>query len=296
MKTKYDLIVVGGGFAGAAAAIEAARHGTDVLLIEKYNCLGGAAAFALVSPFMRYWTTMPQTKERKYLTGNLFLEMCDRALELTCEQNGEFSCADSTLNRINEMFLHTLRCNMHSGVLSDCPHRERLPYTGDGGVVMKSVCYNLSALDFYYKWFRDLLDAQHDNGLIPNTATHLGGGGGYAWGNALCVVTKELYALTGDLTVATEGYEAIKKWLNYYESKRDADYIIRSNSHNWLLGDWLAPEVVTSNVYYISTVCYLQAVKTALFLAEILEPAACRKWKDLQSSIADGINRVFFDR
>ena len=69
MKTKYDLIVVGGGFAGAAAAIEAARHGTDVLLIEKYNCLGGAAAFALVSPFMSYWTTMPETKERKYLTG-----------------------------------------------------------------------------------------------------------------------------------------------------------------------------------------------------------------------------------
>ena len=45
MKTKYDLIVVGGGFAGTCAAIEAARHGVDVLLIEKYNCLGGAAAF-----------------------------------------------------------------------------------------------------------------------------------------------------------------------------------------------------------------------------------------------------------
>ena len=91
MKTKYDLIVVGGGFAGAAAAIEAARHGTDVLLIEKYNCLGGAAAFALVSPFMSYWTTMPETKERKYLTGNLFLEMVERCLAITYEsQDTEF--------------------------------------------------------------------------------------------------------------------------------------------------------------------------------------------------------------
>ena len=211
------------------------------------------------------------------------------------EQNGAFSCSDSTLNRVNEMFLQTLRCNMHSGVLSDCPHRERLPYTGDGGVVMRSVYYNLSALDFYYKWFQDILDAQYDDGMIPNTATHLGGGGGYAWGNALCIVTKQLYAFTGDMTVARRGYAAIQKWLGYYESKRDGDYIIRSNSHSWLLGDWLAPEVVTSNVYYISTVCYLQAVKTALFLAKILNPEDCPKWEALKSAITDGINRVFFD-
>ncbi len=211
-------------------------------------------------------------------------------------QNGAFSCSDSTLNRINHMFLQTLRCNMHSGILSDCPHRERLPYTGDGGVVMKSVYYNLSALDFYYKWFRDILDSQYENGMIPNTAANLGGGGGYAWGNALCIVTKQLYALTGDMTIAHRGYEAVQKWLGYYESKRDADFIIRSNSHTWLLGDWLAPEVVTSNVYYISTVCYLQAAKTALFLAEILEPADCEKWQRLIVSITDGINRVFFDK
>ena len=40
----YDVIVVGGGFSGAAAAIAAAREGVTVLLNEKANCLGGAAA------------------------------------------------------------------------------------------------------------------------------------------------------------------------------------------------------------------------------------------------------------
>ena len=220
-------------------------------------------------------------------------ELCSLFICMDISQNGHFRCSNQLLNRINSTFLQTLRCNMHSGILSDCPHRERLPYTGDGALVMKAVCYNLSALDFYYKWFRDILDSQLENGLIPNTAIHLGGGGGYAWGNAICTVTKELYALTGDLQVASRGYEAIKKWLGYYESKRDQDYIIRSNSHNWLLGDWLAPEVVTSNVYYISTVCYLQAVKTARFLAEILGEHT--QWKDLEKSIIEGINRVFFD-
>ena len=72
MKTKYDLIVVGGGFAGAAAAIEAAGKGLEVLLIDKYNCLGGAAANCLVMPFMPYSTTDPETGAQKILTGNIF--------------------------------------------------------------------------------------------------------------------------------------------------------------------------------------------------------------------------------
>lgn len=222
-------------------------------------------------------------------------ELCSFFIHMDVKQSGSFACADPVLERINEMFLQTLRCNMHSGVLSDCPHRERLPYTGDGGLIMKSVCYGLDGLSFYYKWFRDLLDAQCENGLIPNTAPHLGGGGGYAWGNAICTVTKQLYTLTGDRKIAREGYGAVKKWLGYYESKRDADYIIRSNSHCWLLGDWLAPEVVSSNVYYISTVCYLQAVKTACFLARIIAPADCPEWEALEKHIKSGIHRVFFD-
>ena len=40
---KYDVIVVGGGFAGTAAAVSAAREGTKVLLLEKSGFLGGAA-------------------------------------------------------------------------------------------------------------------------------------------------------------------------------------------------------------------------------------------------------------
>ena len=36
-----DVLVVGGGPAGTAAAIAAARVGADVLLVERYNHLGG---------------------------------------------------------------------------------------------------------------------------------------------------------------------------------------------------------------------------------------------------------------
>ena len=49
---KYDVVVVGGGFAGVSAAIAAAREGSSVLLVEKGNALGGMAVNALVIPFM----------------------------------------------------------------------------------------------------------------------------------------------------------------------------------------------------------------------------------------------------
>ena len=37
----YDVIVAGGGTAGFAAAISAARRGSSVLVVERMNCLGG---------------------------------------------------------------------------------------------------------------------------------------------------------------------------------------------------------------------------------------------------------------
>ena len=52
MMKKYDLAVIGGGFAGVAAALAAARAGAKVLIVEKSNCLGGAAVNCLVNPFM----------------------------------------------------------------------------------------------------------------------------------------------------------------------------------------------------------------------------------------------------
>ena len=53
MKT-YDLIVVGGGISGVAAAVSAAREGLSVLLLEKFGSLGGAMSNSLVFPFMSY--------------------------------------------------------------------------------------------------------------------------------------------------------------------------------------------------------------------------------------------------
>lgn len=43
-----DVLVVGGGPAGVAAAVSAARAGADVILLERYNHLGGLSTGGLV--------------------------------------------------------------------------------------------------------------------------------------------------------------------------------------------------------------------------------------------------------
>ncbi|MBQ7352465.1 MAG: FAD-dependent oxidoreductase [Clostridia bacterium] len=75
----YDIIVVGGGLSGTAAAISASREGKSVLLIEKYNCLGGAASYDLVLPFMYNGTTIDGKYEE--LSKGLFKEIKDRLSE-----------------------------------------------------------------------------------------------------------------------------------------------------------------------------------------------------------------------
>ena len=51
---KYDVVVVGGGPAGAVAAIAAARQGASTLLVEQYGYLGGMLTAAGVGPQMTF--------------------------------------------------------------------------------------------------------------------------------------------------------------------------------------------------------------------------------------------------
>ena len=79
MKEKYDVIVCGGGFAGCAAAIAAARGCASVLLIEKSGFLSGAAGNCNINPFMPFSTKI--NGEWVNLSSGIFEEI---TAELAC--------------------------------------------------------------------------------------------------------------------------------------------------------------------------------------------------------------------
>lgn len=70
----YDAVVLGGGPAGVCAAVEAARNGARVLLVEGSGMLGGMATTALVGPFM----TNYDREGNRPVVGGLFREIVDR--------------------------------------------------------------------------------------------------------------------------------------------------------------------------------------------------------------------------
>jgi len=66
---RYDVVVAGGGSAGVAAAVGAARMGARVLLVEGYGFLGGAATHSLVLAWCGFYPQRPTPRPAPIVGG-----------------------------------------------------------------------------------------------------------------------------------------------------------------------------------------------------------------------------------
>jgi len=71
-RSQHEVVIAGGGTAGVATAIAAARNDADTLLIERYGFLGGTMTAGLVNPFMTFYAGEEQ------IVHGIFQEMLDR--------------------------------------------------------------------------------------------------------------------------------------------------------------------------------------------------------------------------
>ncbi len=166
------------------------------------------------------------------------------------ETTGRFECSNPLFNKINRIWWRSQTDNMHGGIASDCPHRERAPYTGDGQVSCVTVMHNFDARAFYTKWIQDILGDQNpENGYVPNGAPWQPGcGGGVGWGAAMNIMPWEYYLHYGDIDLLRNNYEGMKGYIKYILSWVNENGIVFSQApekekpNRWInLGDWVAP-------------------------------------------------------
>lgn len=74
--TQTDVLVVGSGPGGLAAAVASSRQGAETMLVERYGCFGGNITQACVESIA--WYRHPQTIE----AGGIGIEMEDRAADM----------------------------------------------------------------------------------------------------------------------------------------------------------------------------------------------------------------------
>lgn len=184
--------------------------------------------------------------------GNLNADqIVAEAVYTDVETTGEFETSNPLFNTINKIWWRSQTDNMHGGIASDCPHRERSPYTGDGQVSCVTVMHNFDSRAFYTKWIQDIVGAQiEETGYVPNGAPWQPGcGGGVAWGAAVNIMPWEYFLHYGDTSLLKYTYDAMKGYVKYMLTWTDKDGIMNSQrvGNNgkplqWFnLGDWCAP-------------------------------------------------------
>lgn len=185
----------------------------------------------------------------------------------------EFHSSSEALNGLHKAWRLTQLDNMHGSVPSDCPHRERMAYTGDGQLASVMAMHNFDVSAFYNKWIRDIRGAQIANGYVANAAPwQPGGGGGPAWSSAIAIIPWEYYMHYGDRRVLEENYKAIKDYIAWAERWIDADGVMEVKERvRWVrLGEWISPQNRLPHPATVHTFYYYICVDIAAKIAEVL--------------------------
>lgn len=210
-------------------------------------------------------------------------------------ENMKFACSEEIFEEIAEKSVLTLKDNFRSGLLTDCPHREKRAYTGDGQIVCETVLYLFDGINFYSKWLDDIILSQREDGFIPYTVPCINGGGGYAWSFAVAKVPDELYRMTGDKEYIRKSFSAVERWVIYLYKELYGEKT--NGGSGWLLGDWLSPEMSVFGARYMGTLCLYKACDLLVFFARELSVFEKEKtYSDLKRSVKNLINEEFFDK
>lgn len=220
--------------------------------------------------------------------------------------SSKFYCSNPLLNRINSIWQRSQLDNMHGCTPSDCPHRERLPYTGDGQIAAAMVMLSFDAAPFYQKWLRDIRDAQNPvSGYVPNGAPWQSTcGGGVAWGAAMNVIPWEFYMQYGDTVQLRKCYQPMRAQLRHMLSWLTPDGTMFQQKLNqetgelcyWFnLGDWVPPYGMPSDEIVHTFYLWLCATNTAKTAKVLGDEAGRQECEGIANRTWEAFHRKFYD-
>lgn len=151
---------------------------------------------------------------------------------------GTFACSNPTINRVYTNVLWGVRGNYRS-IPTDCPQRdERQGWLGDRSAESKGEMFLFRNAPLYAKWVQDMVDAQKENGSVPDVCPAYWPiySDNVTWPSSLVIIPGSLYEQYGDLQTIARAYPSMVKWVDYMSTFITDDIIPRDQ-----YGDWCVP-------------------------------------------------------
>ena len=275
---------------------------------DTYVCCGGGAPETYVQRFTFHGFRYAEITGLKKAPGKE--DVAGIVLHSEMEQTGWFACSNPLVNQLQSNISWGQRGN-YLDVPTDCPQRdERLGWTGDAQVFIRTAAFNRNVAGFFTKWCLDLEDSQSPGGAFPHFAPNLRAkadgpvieddfaGGASAWADAGVVCPWNEYLCYGDRRLLERRYAGMLKWIDWQE-ERSADGIL----DHALFGDWLALDVWSLAPRYdrqltprplISTACFARTTAIVEKAAKVLgKDGDARRLSHLHARIKAAFNREF---
>ena len=223
-----------------------------------------------------------------------------KVLHSDMEVTGSFKCSSDLVNQLQHNILWGQKGNFLD-VPTDCPQRdERLGWTGDAQMFIRTACFNMNVAPFFAKWLKDLYADQTREKGVPFVIPHVLDGNGYssaAWGDAATICPWTVYTCYGDKRILEVQYESMKQWVEYMESQGDDRYLWNTGFH---FGDWLGLDskadsyVGATPTDFIATAFYAYSTGLLAKTAEILgKHEDVDKYTRLYSRILESFRKEF---
>ena len=159
------------------------------------------------------------------------------------EQTGSFECSDPTINQLQSNILWGQKGNFLD-VPTDCPQRdERLGWTGDIQVFVRTAAFNMNVAGFMTKWAIDVEDSQSDKGAVPAVVPGVISltDGGPAWADAAVICPWTIYLCYGDTSILENNYATMTRFMEFLKEVSPGLIRCADDYKGWMgFGDWLS--------------------------------------------------------